>query len=571
MTRSSRCLPQHSRAPNAYRAIAWAALVVASSLGLPAQAAEFELGDDLKLNWTNTFRYGLAQRLKDADPALAHPNGDDGDRNFGKGLISNRIELLSELDAVSSQGFGARISAAGWYDQAYNGHNDNPGFAGGAVPNRTSTAFNEFPQKTRDLLGRRVELRDAFVFGKVDLGGMPLTARLGQHALVWGESLFFASNAIAGGQNAFDISRLLADPTAQAKEFVLPVPQLSAQLQVNSALTLAAYVQFRHRPNRVPPVGSYFSASDVVGDGAEQLYTGATSSVPREADQKASDSGQFGLQAKWRLAETDLGLYAIRFHDKDPQQVTRLGLVSIPGVTPFVAPTGYYLAWHEATTALGLSASRSMGEVNVAAEASVRHNQSLASSGHAADASALAPPGVVPASDNSDNPAYAVGNTAHVNVSAIWSMEPSALWREALFIGELAWNRLLSCKKSCAALDPNATRDAVSLRFVFEPTYRQVLPGLDLGVPVGLGWTPKGSRSVIGPFAQPAEGGGDVTLGVNGTYDQVWKFNVAYTRFFGNAAPLLDQPANPATPPSFTYQQSRKDRDFVSLTVRRSF
>lgn len=571
MTRSSRCLPQHSRAPHARHAIAWAALVVASSLGLPAQAAEYELGDDLKLNWTNTFRYGMAQRLKDADPALAHPNGDDGDRNFGKGLISNRIELLSELDAVSSQGFGARISAAGWYDQAYNGHNDNPGFAGGAVPNRTSAAFNEFPRKTRGLLGRRVELRDAFVFGKVDLGGMPLTARLGQHALVWGESLFFASNAIAGGQSAFDISRLLADPTAQAKEFVLPVPQLSAQIQVNPSLTLAGYVQFRHRPNRLPPVGSYFSASDVVGDGAEQLFTGPSSAVPRGADRQAASMGQFGLQAKWRTAETDLGLYAIRFHDKDPQQVTQLGLNTIPGVPPFVAPTGYYLAWHEATTALGLSASRSVGAVNFAAEASVRHNQSLASSGHAADTSALAPPGVVPASDNRDNPAYAVGNTAHVNASAIWSMEPSALWREALFIGELAWNRLLSCKKSCAALDPNTTRDAVSLRFVFEPTWRQVVPGLDLGVPVGLGWTPKGSRSVIGPFAQPAEGGGDVTLGLNGTYDQVWKFNVAYTRFFGHAAPLLDLPANPATPPSFTYQQSRKDRDFVSLTVRRSF
>jgi len=309
----------------------------------------------------------------------------------------------------------------------------------------------------------------------------------------------------------------------------------------------------------------------VVGEGSEQLYTGTSSSVLRQADVKARNSGQFGLQAKWRVAETDLGLYAIRFHDKDPQQVTRLGLVSIPNVPPFVAPTGYYLTWHEATTAFGVSASRSVGEVNLAAEASVRRNQSLASSGHAADASALAPPGVIAASDNRDNPAYAVGKTAHVNVSAIWSLEPSALWREALFIGELAWNRLLSCRKSCTALDPNATRDAVSLRFVFEPTYRQVLPGLDMGVPVGLGWTPDGSRSVIGPFANPAEGGGDFTLGLNSTYDQVWKFNLAYTKFFGNAAPLLDLPANPATPPSFTYQQSRKDRDFVSFSVRRSF
>jgi len=552
-------------------ATAWAALAAAAHLALPAHAAEFEVDDGTKLSWTNTFRYSLAQRLKGFDPALSHPNGDDGDRNFNKGLIANRIELLSELDAMTKDGLGARISAAGWYDAAYNGKNDNPGFAGGAYPNRTSADYNRFPDMTRSLLGRRVELRDAFVIGKAELAGMPLTARLGQHALVWGESLFFAANAIAGGQSAFDISRLLADPTAQAKEFVLPVPQLSAQLQVNTAFSLEAYVQFRHRANRVPPVGSYYSVSDVVGDGAEQMFTGPGSSVLREGDIKARNSGQFGLQAKWRVSETDLGLYAIRFHDKDPQQVTRLGLVTIPGTAPFVAPTGYYLTWHEATTAFGLSASRSIGEVNLAAEGSVRHNQSLASSGHAADASALAPPGVLPASDNRNAPAYAVGDTAHLNVSAIWSLQPSLLWREALFIGEIAWNRLLSCKKSCTALDPNATRDAASLRFVFEPTYRQVISGLDLGVPVGLGWTPKGSRSVMGPVAYPAEDGGDLTLGLNGLYNQLWRFNVAYTTFFGNAAPLLESPANPAIPPSFTYQQSRKDRDTVSLSVRRSF
>lgn len=549
--------------------IAGAAVLV---LGVAAQAAETPPGSDsLELNWTNTFRYGVAWRLKDFDAALAHPNGDDGDRNFGKGLVSNRIELLSELDARARNGLGARVSAIGWYDSVYNGRNDNPGFAGGAVPNQTSVAFDQFTRKTRGLHGRKIELRDAFVQGRVELGGMPLIARLGQHALVWGESLFFAANAIAGGQSAYDISRLLADPTAQAKEFVLPVPQLSAQLQLGASLALGAYVQFRHRANRLPAVGSYFSVSDVVGDGAEQMWIGAGSAVARERDLDADDSGQFGLQARWRIGETDLGLYAIRFHDKDPQQVTRLGLVTIPGIPPFVAPTGYYLTYHEATTTLGLSASHSFGEVNLAAEASVRRNQSLGSSGHAVDASALAPPGVVPASDNADHPAYALGNTAHLNVSAIWSLQPSPAWREALLIGELAWNRLLSCRKSCTALDPNATRDAVSLRAVFEPTYRQVVPGLDLGVPLGLGWTPRGSRPVLGPLAYPSEGGGDFTLGLNGTYEQVWRFNLAYTHFFGDAASLLDLPADPSIPPSFTYQQPRRDRDFVAISVRRSF
>ena len=521
------------------------------------------VSNDMKVNWSNTFKYGAAARVTGQDPALVgnqvtSPNADDGDRNFGKGLISNRVEWLSELDVESKKGFGARVSALGVYDSIYNRSNANPGFAGGAYPNQTSVPYNQFTNTTRDQMGRVLEIRDAFVFGKTDIADMPLTARLGQHALLWGESLFFANNAIAGAQSAFDISRLLSDPTAQAKEFVLPVPQMSGQLQVSSSLTLGAYYQFRFRPNRIPPEGSYFSTSDIVAPGAEQLLLPyPLPAAQRTADINPSNGGEYGLQAKWRLDETDLGFYAIRFHDKNPQQVSVLG-----GKPPQLFPMSYYLTYQQAITALGASASRSFGNVNLAGEFSVHHNQDLASSGHAVDVSSVFGG---PASNNTSNPAYAVGDTAHLNVSTIWSLEPSSLWHEATFVGELAWNRLLKCTQSCSALDPNATRDAVSFREVFQPMYRQVVPGMDLGVPIGLGYTPKGSRSVLGPFGFPPEGGGDLTLGLSGIYNQAWRFNLAYTHFFGKAAPLLD-----ATQ-SFSYQQTLKDRDFVAFTVSRSF
>ena len=537
-----------------------------AAFGAPTWAAEEAdpVVSDWKVNWGNTFKYAAAVRVTGQNPALVgnpatSPNADDGDRNFGTGgLISNRIEWLTELDVESTQGFGARVSALGVYDNVYNSNNSNPGFPGGAYPNQTSVPYNQFTKKTQSLLGSQLEFRDAFVYGKVDVGDMPLTGRLGQHALVWGESLFFANNAIAGGQSAFDITRLLSDPTAQAKEFVLPVPQLSAQMQVNSSLTLGAYYQFAFTPNRIPPAGSYFATSDIVAPGAEQLLLPyPLPGAPRTADLNPSDGGQFGLQAKVRVDETDLGFYAIRFHDKNPQQVSVLG-----GTPPNLFPASYYLTYHEAITAIGASASRSFGDMNLAAEVSVRHNQDLASSGHASDLS-----GVFggPTSNNTNNTAYAVGDTAHLNVSTIWSLEPSVLARESTFVGELAWNRLLQCTLSCGALDPNATRDSVSFRGVFQPMYRQVLSGLDLGVPIGVGYTPKGSRSVLGPFGFPPEDGGDVTLGLSGVYNQVWRINLAYTHFFGTAATLLD-----ATQ-SFSYQQSLADRDFVAFTVSRSF
>ena len=154
------------------RAIALAAALVAMAPTVfAAEEAEGITGSDMKVTWSNTFKYGGALRLQGQDSTLlGNPNADDGDRNFGRGPISNRIELLSELDVLSRNGFGGRVSAVGWYDTVYNRSNDNLGFAGGAFPNQTSVGSNQFTSATKNAEGRKVELRDAFLFGKADIG-----------------------------------------------------------------------------------------------------------------------------------------------------------------------------------------------------------------------------------------------------------------------------------------------------------------------------------------------------------------------------------------------------------------
>lgn len=549
-------------------------LAIALMAGSPVYA--FDGFSNPKVSWNNSFQYNLLARMQDQDANLLQnpanamsANIDDGNSNFDKGIVSNRFELLSELDVVYDNGWGARVSGIAWYDQMYNRRNDNPGFAGGAVPNHTSEDFDKFTRDTAKIQGRDIELRDAFVFGRSNVGDSIVRFRAGQYASLWGESLFFAANAIAGGQNAFDVDRLIRNPTSEAKEFVLPVPQVGVDLQLKPTVTIGAYYQLGFEPNRLPAVGSYFSAQDTGVDGAENLWIGQGISVPLTGVEEADDNGQFGLQMRLRLGATDLGLYAIRFHDKNYQQV-----VNISTNTPLPYPAGpesYYLTYHEDTTAYGISASHSFGSVNLAAEASLRKDQAFASTG-AADASRMAPPGVIPRSDNNDNPAYAVGDSAHVNVSAIWLLDPGALWNEAVFLGELAWNRRMSCDTSCDALDPNATRDALAMRFVFEPVYRQVISGWDVGVPFGAGYSPKGSRSSVGP-GYPAENGGDVTLGLNGTYMNSLQLNLAYTHFYGKSDGFIvqrdDYPADSS--PAFSYQQALRDRDFVSLTARYRF
>ena len=94
--------------------------------GVTAQAFELDTGNqDLKVRWDNTLKYSNAVRTKSPSAQLtADPNLDDGNRNFGKGIISNRVDLLTELD-VGYKDFGARLSGAAWYDTVYNRTNDN--------------------------------------------------------------------------------------------------------------------------------------------------------------------------------------------------------------------------------------------------------------------------------------------------------------------------------------------------------------------------------------------------------------------------------------------------------------
>ena len=77
-----------------------------------------------------------------------------------------------------------------------------------------------------------------------------------------------------------------------------------------------------------------------------------------------------------------------------------------------------------------------------------------------------------------------MGKSAHINLSALWTLPQNPLFNEGNFTGEVAWNRVLSVTNNAAALDANATRDAYALRMQIEPLYRQVAGGLDLGVPI---------------------------------------------------------------------------------------
>ncbi|MCR5882942.1 DUF1302 domain-containing protein [Rhizobacter sp. J219] len=540
------------------------ALAIAAMACVNAQALEIDTGDSgLKLRWDNTVKYSTAARLKKADPQLSQTqfgpggvvgpnnlNQDDGNNNFSRGIVSNRLDLLSELDA-SYGNVGARVSGAAWYDAVYNHGNQN----------RTTTANhspgNEFPEETREVMGRKAEVLDAFVFGKLQLGEVPVSARLGRHTLLWGESLFFGANGIAGGMAPLDLPKLLSVPNSQFKEIARPTGKLSMQVQLSSAVTVGAYVPYEWQKTRLMPAGAYLSGSDSLGPGAERINAGPTGTFVREADLEARDSGQGGVQLRWRLdaLDADLGLYAIRYHATTPSNIW----TTMNGAPPALTARSFRWVYHEGVRAYGVSLAKTVGDWSLAGEASIRQNTPLASSGR----TIIPAIGVGTGFNNSDNPGYAVGESAHVQFSWLASLGPSVLFNEASFLGEIAWNQRLKVTKNEAALNPNADRSATALRVVFSPTYRQVAPGLDLSPSLGLGYG-FGKSSAVGPgFA--VDHGGDLTLGLGGVWLGRWNANLSYVHFLGKAKPTLDN-ANNAQ-----YEQALKDRNFLSFSLRTTF
>lgn len=96
--------------------IAWS--ITAALSGLPfvqdAQAFAIDTGNpDLAVAWDNTLKYSAAWRVEgqsdEVRPAF-NPNLDDGDNNFDRGLISNRFDILSELDISYRRSYGAMSS-----------------------------------------------------------------------------------------------------------------------------------------------------------------------------------------------------------------------------------------------------------------------------------------------------------------------------------------------------------------------------------------------------------------------------------------------------------------------------
>lgn len=600
---------QQGKAGNRFVLRASTAAVITALAGIgSAHAFEFDTGNpELSVRWDNTVRYNYAQRVEAQDAALlATPNADDGDRNFAKGMVSNRLDLLTEFDLVYAKSMGLRVSAAAWADQAYR-QLDNNNVATSNHLSNESPALGLSDATDRFHKGPSGEFLDAFVFGGIDLGNSAINVKAGRHTVFWGEALLSPFHGVSYGQSPLDLRKLLSVPGTEAKELLLPRNALSAQLVATPDLTFSAQYFLDWKPFRIPEAGSYLGGYDMLLDGGESLIAGPGARLERAADVKPKKRGDWGLSTRWNPNWLDgtMGLYYRNTSDIQPQVHVKPAVATLPAATcgalgfTALAPTTcyinpaaaslaqlgqgiigqYFLAYPGDVDVFGLSLSKNIGGVSVGAEVSYRKNMPL--NGDAVTVFSAAPgsaalvaatPGAITAMPGEGQTGGTLGNTWHGILNFLGTTAKTPLFDASSWIVEFQWNRwdkltqgaaLFKGRDSYSGVD-KVSKDFVGVAVNFTPTWFQVFPGVDLSAPLAY------SAGLSGTSAVSSGGSantGSYSVGVAADIYQKHRVDLRYVDFFG---PTQTDASGTITS-SADLNALLSDRGFVSLTYKTTF
>lgn len=598
-----------------------AALAAAGSAG----AAEITTGNpDLVLRWDTTVKVNLANRVEDEDASiLASPNYDDGDRNFGQGMVSERLDVLTEFDFVWQDRLGFRVSAAGWWDLAYGNLDRGSAATSNHLENgRAAVGLSDATDKY--FHGPSGELLDAFVFGKFDLGGVPLNVKAGRHTVFWGEAMLSPVHSLSYGQSALDLGKLFSVPGTEAKELFLPREAVSMQLQATPELSFAGQYFFDWEQARIPEAGSFLGFNDHLLAGGESFIFGPAAVTPanplginrlvRGTDSEPDKTGDWGLSTRWSPEWLDgtLGAYyrvtadilpqgnataAVR-PNTPPAVCGALGGVMLGATTCYINPAAgtvpeivsgtigrYAAAYADDIKVMGLSLSKNVWGTSVGAELNYRENMPLLSDtvnvlpASFAPFAAILPPGSLFAAPGEGESGGARGNTWHGVLNTFTTFSETPVWDSANLIVELTWNQwdkvtsngaVFKGRDNYAVIGPNGTAvtpsDKVTKNFYglavnFTPTTYQMFPGADVSFPIS--W----SRGISGNSAVLLggnEGAGSYSFGVALDLRSKYRFDLKYVDFTG------DTTLNPAGAIS-SYGGANSlltDRGFVVLTFK---
>jgi hypothetical protein len=350
-----------------------------------SNAADFELGD-FNIRFDSIFSAGASYRIEDRDwsligksnnqtfvwdgykayaPQYGYPqvwnsfgshstNGDLGNLNYDPGqAFSQVVKGLHDL-SIDGDGYGAFVRFMYFKDFAVEG-------IGYTDPVSGETFDPCKDDEAKELACQDFRFLDMYVYADFEFGNMPVSIKVGEQVLSWGESTLISHGINVG---AVDLARLYA-PGSDLKEAFIPTGMVWANIGLTDTLSLEGFYQYEWQETRLPVAGTYFATNDFVSagghlNGVQLNFAGnpdmntaelvkqlnevgqmvaadpanAANVAPAylayptkyavratDLDQEAKDSGQFGLKLGWfaeDLNYTEFGFYYINYHSRRP-------------------------------------------------------------------------------------------------------------------------------------------------------------------------------------------------------------------------------------------------------------
>lgn len=329
-----------------------------------SNAYEFSPGLGMEGSFNASLGYSVMRRVEGIDTKDLHPNHDDGNRNFDKGIVSSVVKASYELSInrdTDSGSFGLFNRGMAFYDfKIRNASNDNESpntLNGNPIFGGSLTDLNDFTDDTQDQVGTDLRVLDLFVYYTSSHKQYPMSVRLGQQVINWGENAFIQTG-ISNAINPADVSQANI-PGTEVKEILLPVESLYGSVELTDSISLEAYYQTEWKPTIAPPVGTFLSTNDYIAEnGGESIILPGGATYRRGKDINADDNGQWGIALRWfseALGETDFGFYYLNYHSKLPS----LSLAGSPfgpgGAQPAVGPGAYHITYFDDIKLYGIS------------------------------------------------------------------------------------------------------------------------------------------------------------------------------------------------------------------------
>ncbi len=432
------------------------AIVAMQSFG--GNAASFELGN-FEIKFDSTFSAGASYRIEDRDFSLISKtnnqqfdwsgykayapnyantevwgssgsyssNGDLSNLNYDPGeAFSQVIKGLHDL-TIEGDGYGAFVRFMYYKDFAVEGIGYKDPVSG--------KAFDPCEDKeSKELACEDFRFLDAYFYADFDIADTPVSIKIGEQVLSWGESTLIPHGINVG---AVDVARLKT-PGSDLKEAFIPTGMVWANIGLSDTLSLEAFYQYEWQKSRLAASGTYFSTNDFISSGGAlngvQLNFSANPDMNREElinqlnllrpliaqdpasassaylayptkyalrtedlDQEASSSGQFGLKLGWFAEElnyTEFGFYYTNYHSRRPlisggasnfetaaimQDLTKIAAegVSAENISSLNAFTKAAVYYPEDIQLFGFSFNTTVGTTAVSGEISYRQDEPI--------------------------------------------------------------------------------------------------------------------------------------------------------------------------------------------------